>query len=515
MDDIAHTKSNDGMLKNAAPQVEEDVVNTGPSSSRVVDERDGEAEGPQEGTDRRQRKSKKKSYSHAHFKVYKRRWLGLTQLVLLNIVVSWDWLTFAPVSTTAATYFRVSETAINWLSSAVLFAFVVACPFTIYLLHRSPRDSIIAASVLLLVGNWIRYAGTKANGGMFGVVMFGQILIGFAQPFVLAAPTRYSDMWFTERGRVGATALASLANPFGGALAQLIDPFLGSIPQMVLIVSIIATIACIPSLFIPAAPPSPPTASSSLSRTPVLASLKHMLRSPPFYILFVTFSTYVGFFNAFSSLVNQILYPYGFSEDEAGICGAVLIVVGLVAAAISSPVLDRTHAYLLGIKILCPLVAISYLAMIWAPQTRTIAAPYVLSAVLGASSFSLLPVALEYLVEITFPASPEVSSTICWAGGQAFGAVFIIVMNALKDQRPVDLEKVRESGRGDGGGIRPAGNMYRSLVFQAVVALVVLPLPLMLGIKRLGLSSGEGRLKVDEHRDAESITGGAAGGHEQ
>jgi sugar phosphate permease len=72
---------------------------------------------------------------------------------------------------------------------------------------------------LLLAGNWIRYAGTRASGGMFGVVMFGQILTGLAQPFVLAAPTRYSDMWFTERGRVGATALASLANPFGGAVS--------------------------------------------------------------------------------------------------------------------------------------------------------------------------------------------------------------------------------------------------------------------------------------------------------
>lgn len=52
--------------------------------------------------------------------------------------------------------------------------------------------------------------------------MFGQVLTGLAQPFVLAAPTRYSDMWFTERGRVGATALASLANPFGGAVS---DPY--------------------------------------------------------------------------------------------------------------------------------------------------------------------------------------------------------------------------------------------------------------------------------------------------
>lgn len=73
--------------------------------------------------------------------------------------------------------------------------------------------------------------------------MFGQLLTGFAQPFVLSAPTRYSDLWFTNRGRIAATAVMSLANPFGGALAQLINPFWagspGDIPNMVLYVAII------------------------------------------------------------------------------------------------------------------------------------------------------------------------------------------------------------------------------------------------------------------------------------
>jgi MFS transporter, FLVCR family, MFS-domain-containing protein 7 len=77
--------------------------------------------------------------------------------------------------------------------------------------------------VFVLLGNWIRYAGARATGGHFGVVMFGQILTGFGQPFVLAAPTRYSDLWFTERGRVAATAVASLANPFGGAVSFATD----------------------------------------------------------------------------------------------------------------------------------------------------------------------------------------------------------------------------------------------------------------------------------------------------
>lgn len=277
---------------------------------------------------------------------------------------------------------------------------------------------------------------------------------------------------------------------------------------MVLYVSIISTVASLPSFFIPAHPPTPPTASSTLPKIALLPSVRACLRSPPFYILLLTFSVYVGFFNAFSSLINQILYPYGYSEDEAGICGAVLIIVGLVGAAISSPVLDRTHAYLLGIKVLCPLVAVAYLGMIWAPQTRGLVGPYVLAAVEGAASFSLLPIALEYLVEITFPASPEVSSTICWAGGQLLGGIFIVVMNALKDQQPVDLAKVREMGREQGGGDRPPGNMYRALVFEAAVAMAVLPLPMMLGIKRFGLSHWEGRLKVDEHREGNGVLAG-------
>lgn len=83
--------------------------------------------------------------------------------------------------------------------------------------------------------------------------MFGQILIGIAQPFVLAAPTRYSDLWFTERGRISATALASLANPFGGALGQLIDPFWATkpseIPNMVLYTAIIVRLTPITTQF--------------------------------------------------------------------------------------------------------------------------------------------------------------------------------------------------------------------------------------------------------------------------
>lgn len=157
------------------------------------------------------------------------------------MVTRMQWLSYAPVSTTSAEYFGCSITAINWIATCFLFSFLLGAPFALRVLHTGPKQAIIISSILLLLGNWIRYAGTKTRN--LGAVYFGQILTGLAQPFVLAAPTRYSDLWFTDHGRVTATAVMSLANPFGGALGQLINPFwaekASDIPSMILWISII------------------------------------------------------------------------------------------------------------------------------------------------------------------------------------------------------------------------------------------------------------------------------------
>lgn len=157
------------------------------------------------------------------YRTYKRRFFPLIQLALLNIITSWDWLTYAPVASTSATFFNVSVPTVNWIATAELFAFVVSTPLAIYALNRGgPKPSILIASVLLFVGNWIRYGGARVgNDGnkAYGLTMLGQMLIGLSQPFVLSAPTRLSEMWFQERGRIAATALTSLANPLGGAVS--------------------------------------------------------------------------------------------------------------------------------------------------------------------------------------------------------------------------------------------------------------------------------------------------------
>jgi FLVCR family MFS transporter 7 len=418
------------------------------------------------------------SHTPVVYRVYKRRFFGLAQLVLLNIVVSWDWISFAPVSKTSAQYFNTKESTINWLSTAFLFAYCIATPFTFYALSKNgPKASIVIAACLLLVGNWVRYGAARANN--FAGVMVGQLLLGLAQPFVLSSPTSYSNVWFSDAGRTSATAVASLANAFGAALGQLINPFWADhpsqIPNMVLYISIISTIAALPSFFIPTRPPTPPSAGAHehLTNTKTISKDLHSLfTSLEFYLLFIPFAVYVGFFNSFSSLLNQILEPYGYSESDAGIAGALLIVVGLVSAAISSPIIDKYKFYLRYIKTAVPIIGLSYLIFIWAPQSHGLAYPYVICSILGAASFGLVPVVLEFLVEIHHPLGPEVGSTVCWSGGQLLGGIFIIIQNALKAGP--------EGSEGPEAG--PPLNMKKALIFQAVLALVVMPLPLVLGM---------------------------------
>jgi hypothetical protein len=236
---------------------------------------------------------------------------------------------------------------------------------------------------------------------------------------------------------------------------------------MVLYTAIISSVAAIPSVFISARPPTPPSATAAAEKLDLREAFHALLNNNSFWLILLPFSVYVGCFNATSTLLNQILEPYGFSETEAGIAGALLIFVGLGSSAVVSPVIDRTKAYLITLKILVPFIAIFYTALIFMPGVGSAAGPYIICALLGAASFSLLPMALELLSNVTFPVSPEVSSVVAWTGGQVLGAVFVLIMNAL------------ESDKGYDGG--PAGTLKLGLIFQAVIAWVVVPLPMLLG----------------------------------
>ncbi|RUP46758.1 hypothetical protein BC936DRAFT_146553 [Jimgerdemannia flammicorona] len=320
-----------------------------------------------------------------------------------------------------------------------------------------------------------------------------QILCGLAQPFILNAPTMYAAIWFTENGRATANMVGSISNPLGVAVADLIIPALVPdvssytfgvcftrsslivalintelrihhstypypplIPssQHILIVAIITTVVTTPVFFIPAHPPTPPSYSASTEHEPFFPGLMKLACNVHFLILLLTFSIGVGLFSAFSTLLNQIVVPYGYSDDDAGIFGAIMVVAGLIGAGLAGPFVDRTKQHKLFAKIIMPVMAIVYIVFIFVVGGNNYAAIAVMSALIGLTSFSLLPVALELGVESTYPISESTSSSILWGAGELFTVIFLVINDGLRQP--------------DGVG-SPPRNMRNALIFDGVL----------------------------------------------
>jgi hypothetical protein len=142
-----------------------------------------------------------------------------------------------------------------------------------------------------------------------------------------------------------------------------------------------------------------------------------LVQSLEWYLIIIAFWVYTGLFVATTSVINQIVTPYGFSDTEAGIGGGLLIVLGLVFSAITAPIIDRTKKFILVIKCGVVVGGLCYLALVWVPSAKEVGALYAVLCCIGISSLAIVPVVLEVLTEFSYPGGAEITSTTAWAGG--------------------------------------------------------------------------------------------------
>lgn len=88
----------------------------------------------------------------------------------------------------------------------------------VWVLHRyGCRPAFITAGLALALGNLMQY--TAVVSVKVEVLILANMLFGAGASFVLIIPTHYSDVWFSPAGRMGATAVASLAFPAGSGVS--------------------------------------------------------------------------------------------------------------------------------------------------------------------------------------------------------------------------------------------------------------------------------------------------------
>ncbi|ORZ06032.1 major facilitator superfamily domain-containing protein [Absidia repens] len=399
------------------------------------------------------------------YQTYPIRFYGLTLICILNIISSINWLCVAPVPDYANAFFNdVGLTTVNWFSNLFLLIYIVAGPLSSYVFYRfSIKTGLLIGCGLQVLGAWLRYFSTfvKDPTGRIALALLGQLICGFGQPFILNASTPYSSLWFSPKERSTASMAGGLANTVGMAIGDLIVPIMVpdefSIPFNFLIIACITTGLGIPTIFIPRQPKTPPSFSASTHaerRQPLLKTLWTLLTNYNFLIIAVTFGILCGLASTVTSMLPQIVQPYGISYDEASYLGVAFIVAGIIGAIATGIFIDRTKLHKWVLRLYVPIVGFLYLALLMVVKKDNYDVIIAICAILGFFMFSLLPVALELSIECTYPISETISSSSLWMCSQVLGLIFLVALNALRDDN------------GD-----PPGNIRKGLILATCVAM--------------------------------------------
>ncbi len=364
------------------------------------------------------------------FKVYGYRWVVLLAFMFVVAVNQLLWITFAPITGSAAAYYGVSDLSIGLLSLSFMIVYIVVSIPASWMIDTYGIRVAVGIGVVL-TGAFGLVRGLVAAD--YTWVLIAQIGIAVGQPFILNAVTTVAARWFPVQERATATGLGSLAIYLGIIVALALTPYLtlrSQIGGMLLTYGVVAAIAIAAFfLLVRERPPTPPGAPGDEERSLVFDGLKGALRSRNFVLLLAIFFVGLGVFNAVTTWIEDIVRPRGFSIVQAGNTGGLMIVGGILGALVIPILSDRS-----GRRTPYLLAAIVGATLGLAGITFAGSYGLLLAAafVFGFFLLSAGPVGFQYGAEITHPTPEGTSNGLLLLMGQISGIAFILGMDGFK-----------------------------------------------------------------------------------
>lgn len=362
-------------------------------------------------------------------KLYSYRWVVLAAFMFVNLTIQILWIGYAPITGPAAAFYGVSDLQIGFLAMSFMIAFIpLSIPVSWVIDTYGFRVAVSIGVILMGIFGILR----GLAGDNYTLVLWSTFGLAAAQPFLLNAWTTVPAKWFALEERATAVGIVTLGNLLGTALGMVLTPILietMSIPNVQLIYGGVATFSAI--LFIVLAretPPTPPCPPGQEVRALMLDGLKHAFTVRPFWFNLAVAFIGLAVFNGITTWVESIIRPRGFTPNDAGTLGALMIVGGVIGAVVIPALSDKQrkrqrYLYVAFIGAIPGLVGLTFATAPWLLFASAFA--------LGFFLVSAMPVAMQYAAEVTRPTPEGTSNGLIQLFGQA-SVVFVYIMEAMK-----------------------------------------------------------------------------------
>lgn len=356
------------------------------------------------------------------------RWVILLVYSLLQSVMQMCWITWAPITGEAATYFGVTPLRIGLLSMIFMMVYLfVSIPASWAVDNWGIRKGVGVGAVMLGVFGLMR----GLSGTSYTMVLIATIMLAVAQPFILNSITLVAARWFPLEERATAAGIAVLFQYVGVVIAMMLSPWLTihyGIAGMLNVFGILCVISAV--IFFVCMREAPETGVvDDVERTAVFEGIKHIFTQRDMILLLVMLFIGLGMFNAVTTWVEQIVAPRGFDSTHAGIVGAALMVGGVIGAVIM-PILSDKYARRKEFLIICLAGALP--GLVGLSFANGYALLLVSSFILGFFFMSAAPIAFQYGTELSYPAPEATSQGMLVLAGQVSGILFIYGMDFFR-----------------------------------------------------------------------------------
>jgi len=364
------------------------------------------------------------------YKVYRYRWVVLMAFMFVVIMNQLLWITYAPITSSAAGYYQVSDLSIGLLSMCFMIVYIlVSLPASWVIDTYGMRTAVGIGAVLTGVFGLMR----GMAGANYTLALLAQIGIAVGQPFILNSITKIAAKWFPVNERATASGLGTLGMYAGIFVGIAMTPYFTidlGIGKMLFIYGILSALSALAFfVFAKENPPTPPCSPEQEKRSLVFDGLKQALNKRQFILLMIIFFIGLGVFNAVTTWIENIVGPRGFSITQAGMTGGLMIVGGLAGALVIPALSDRYRRRV-------PFILLSLAGATIGLAGVTFATTYgLLLASAFTMGFFLLsagPIGFQYGAEVANPAPEGTTNGLLLLMGQVSGIAFIIGMDSFK-----------------------------------------------------------------------------------
>lgn len=353
------------------------------------------------------------------------KWTNLILFAMVALVSQMLWLNFAPLITFLENRYQVDEFVAGLPVMVFPLFYVLLSVNAGALIDKRGYKKIIAfGAILMSIGSVVRIFDSS-----FWVLLAGQCIIAIGQPYIINGINKLVADWFDEKDAGGAVGIGTAGMFLGmaagvGATLPLIEAT--SFQMMQIIMAAICIVFTLLFVFVVK---ENKIQKDGISSVGGLKEYAQLLKNKNILVINVLSFLSLGFFNGYFNWSEKIMNEIGIGADQSSMVGTVLIISGIIGAAVIPAISDKIQRR----KIFMIIAAVTATLIAYPLFTRT---DYTLLLVLaGIMGFVFLPgyaILLTSGEEEAGKKRAGASTGLIMLSGNLGGTIVIMAMEMIK-----------------------------------------------------------------------------------